>query len=182
MFNSAQLLPRGIPSALISIGGSRMRRQKIKSSWITATMAALALFAIGAFSTAGYAQVKPGDFITPENATKVKDLVGPGVYYKVEHGMSMKIAPTQRVDWPPPYKDATEKYSAQVRLSQDKRSVVGYVAGQPFPLIRISKRPAATGCSASIQSSRPRKFVAPASSAGVTPIPSAVTISGASAP
>src|SRR6201984_2857032 len=82
-----------------------------------------------------FAQVKPGDFITPENASRVKDLVGPGVYYKVERGMTMKIVPTQRVDWPPPYKDATEKYSAQVRVSQDKRPVVGYVAGQPFPLI-----------------------------------------------
>jgi hypothetical protein len=82
-----------------------------------------------------HAQVKPGDFITMENAAKVKNLVSPGVYYKVEHGMSMKIVPTERIDWPPPYKDATEKYSAQVRLSNDFRSVVGYVAGQPFPLI-----------------------------------------------
>ena len=49
--------------------------------------------------------------------------------------MSMKIVPTGEVDWPPPYKDATEKYSAQVRLSHDNRSLVGYVAGQPFPLI-----------------------------------------------
>jgi len=81
------------------------------------------------------AQVKPGDFITPENASKVKELVGPGVYYKVERGMTMKVVPTQRVDWPPPYQEATEKYSSQVRLSRDKRSVVGYVAGQPFPLI-----------------------------------------------
>jgi len=112
-----------------------MHRQKNLSSWITTIMATVGLLAICAFSTNGYAQVKPGDFITPENATKVKDLVGPGVYYKVEHGMTMKIVPSQRVDWPPPYKDATEKYSAQVRLSQDKRSVVGFVAGQPFPLI-----------------------------------------------
>jgi len=81
------------------------------------------------------AQVKPGDFITPDNATKVKDLVAPGVYYKIQNGMSMKIVPTERVDWPPPFKDATEKYSSQVRLSRDKRSVEGYVAGQPFPLI-----------------------------------------------
>src|SRR5216683_4654734 len=95
----------------------RMRRQRKMSSWVSTTVVALALFAIGAFSSPGFAQVKPGDFITPENATKVKDLVGPGVYYKVERGMSMKIVPTQRVDWPPPYKDATEKYSAQVRLS-----------------------------------------------------------------
>jgi hypothetical protein len=90
-------------------------------AWLSATPAA--------------AQLKPGDFITPENAPKVRELVSPGVYYKVQRGMTMKIVPTQRVDWPPPYKDATEKYSAQVRLSKDKRSVVGYVAGQPFPLI-----------------------------------------------
>jgi hypothetical protein len=81
------------------------------------------------------AQVKPGDFITADSAAKVKNLVSPGVYYKVSQGMSMKIVPTQRIDWPPPYRDATEKYSGQVRLSNDHRSVVGYVAGQPFPLI-----------------------------------------------
>ena len=79
-------------------------------------------------ATPAAAQVKPGDFITPDNASKVQDLVSPGVYYKVTHGMTMKIVPTERVDWPPPYKDATEKYSSQVRLSQDKRSVIGYVA------------------------------------------------------
>ena len=82
-----------------------------------------------------FAEVKPGDFINADNATKVQNLVSPGVYYKVAHGMSMKIVPTQRIDWPPPYRDATEKYSGQVRLSSDHRSVLGYVAGQPFPLI-----------------------------------------------
>jgi hypothetical protein len=81
------------------------------------------------------AQVKPGDFITPENASRVKELMAPGAYYKVERGMTMKIVPSQRIDWPPPYKEATEKYSGQVRLSNDHRSLVGYVAGQPFPLL-----------------------------------------------
>jgi hypothetical protein len=95
----------------------------------------LVALAFLALATPAAAQVKPGDFITPENAPKVRELVSPGVYYKVQRGMTMKIVPTQRVDWPPPYKDATEKYSSQVRLSKDKRSVVGYVAGQPFPLI-----------------------------------------------
>ena len=111
-----------------------MHQQKM-SSWFKTTAIVLALVAGAALSSTGYAQVKPGDFITPENAAKVQDLVGPGVYYKVQHGMTMKVVPTERVDWPPPYKDATEKYSSQVRLSQDHRSVVGYVAGQPFPLI-----------------------------------------------
>jgi hypothetical protein len=95
----------------------------------------VALAVVAMATGAARAQVKPGDMITAETASKVKDLVAPGVYYKVVHNMSMKIVPTQRVDWPPPYKDATEKYSGQVRLSADKRSVVGYVAGQPFPLI-----------------------------------------------
>src|ERR1700689_5307448 len=112
-----------------------MRWQKTLSSWIWTTAAALVLLAICAFSSLSYAQVKPGDFITPENAPMVKDLVGPGVYYKVQHGMTMKIVPAQRVDWPPPYKDATEKYSSQVQLSRDKKSIVGFVAGQPFPLV-----------------------------------------------
>src|ERR1700693_448852 len=81
------------------------------------------------------AQVKPGDLVTPENSYKVKSLVSPGVYYKIERGMTMKIVPSDRVDWPPPYKDATEKYSEQVRLSPDGRTVENYVAGQPFPFL-----------------------------------------------
>ncbi len=87
------------------------------------------------FSGPSAADVKPGDFITPENASKVKDVVSPGVYWRVQHGMTMKIVPTERIDWPPPYKEATEKYSAQVRLTSDHRSLIGYVAGQPFPLL-----------------------------------------------
>jgi hypothetical protein len=86
-------------------------------------------------ATSVAAQVKPGDVISPENATKVKDITTQGVYYMVTKGMQLHITSTQRVDWPPPYKDATEKYSSQVRLSQNHRTVVGYVAGQPFPLV-----------------------------------------------
>jgi hypothetical protein len=119
-----------------------MRGHKHSPSIATAAFAALVLSAL--FSVPGYAQVKPGDMITPDNAAKVKDLVSPGVFYKVTRGMEMKITPTERVDWPPPYKDATEKYSSQVRLSQNHKSIVGYVAGQPFPLIDPNDPDAAT--------------------------------------
>jgi len=91
------------------------------------------LFGVCSRSGVALAQVKPGDLITPDNASKVKDLVSPGVYYKVQSGMTIKIIPTSRIDWPPPYQEATEKYSSQVRLTPDHHSVVGYVAGQPFP-------------------------------------------------
>ena len=88
-----------------------------------------------ALATFAHAEVKPGDIITPQNADSVKDLVSPGVYYRVMMGMSMDIVDTQRVNWPPPYREATEKYSTQVRLSNDHRTLVGYVAGQPFALL-----------------------------------------------
>src|SRR5262249_8337936 len=101
---------------------------------VTLTLSAIA-FAAWTSTAPAMAQVKPGDFISANNATKVQNLVSPGVYYKVSQGMSMKIVPSQRIDWPPPYRDATEKYSGQVRLSANHRSLVGYVAGQPFPLI-----------------------------------------------
>ena len=72
--------------------------------------------------------MKPGDFIRYENSYRVKPLVSPGVYYEVTQGMTMKIVPTEHIEWPPPYRDATEKYSQQVRLSPDGRTMVNYVA------------------------------------------------------
>jgi Protein of unknown function (DUF1329) len=95
-----------------------------------------AVVAVGlALSLPAAAQVKPGDFITWQNAYKVKNLVSPGQYLRVMNGMSIKVVPTETIEWPPPYKEATEKYASQVRLSPDNRSLVGYVAGEPFPMI-----------------------------------------------
>ncbi|HEY6419611.1 MAG TPA: hypothetical protein VIX59_11460, partial [Candidatus Binataceae bacterium] len=86
-----------------------------KSSWGFGLLAAMGIaLTVLALGTPARAQVKPGDFITADKANQVRNLVSPGVFYKVQRGMSMKIIPTQRIDWPPPYKDATEKYSEQV--------------------------------------------------------------------
>src|SRR5579871_5575763 len=105
----------------------------------SANFAAACAMLVGlALAIPASAQVKPGDTISAANAAKVKDLVAPGVYYKVERGMSMKIIPAQEVDWPPPYRDATEKYAEQVRLSPDGRTVENYVAGQPFPFLDVN--------------------------------------------
>src|SRR6202790_5461491 len=115
--------------------------------WLAATrmvLTALAALTFIAIAAVARTAVTPCDLITPANASKVKDLVSPGVYYKVENGMTMKIVPSGRIDWPPPYKEATEKYSAQVRLSRDNRSLVGYVAGQRFPLIDTNDPQSAT--------------------------------------
>ncbi len=48
--------------------------------------------------------------------------------------MRLNIVPTSKLDWPPPFKSATEKYSPQVVLNPDG-TLKNYVAGQPFPLL-----------------------------------------------
>jgi hypothetical protein len=76
---------------------------------------------------------QPGAVINKANADQVKDYVSPGVMWCVQHGMAMKIVPYKKIEWNPPYKEATEKYAPQVKLSADGLTVSNYVAGQPFP-------------------------------------------------
>ena len=111
-----------------------MSRSTLRSiSWLGSLLASLIpLTALAAGPVE--LPVKPGDLITPENAAKVADLVSPGNFTLVKQGMQMKIVATQRVEWPPPYKSATEKYSSQVSLGPDG-TLHNYVAGQPFPLL-----------------------------------------------
>ena len=47
---------------------------------------AFALLGLTVFATPVKAGVQPGDFINTANAPRVKDLLPPGVYYKVQHG------------------------------------------------------------------------------------------------
>jgi hypothetical protein len=100
--------------------------------WAKCAMLTIAVALMGAITA--QAQVKPGDVITRENASKVKALVSPGSYLLVQDGMSMNIVPSGRLEWPVPYIEATEKYHAQVSLARDG-SLQNYVAGQPFPLL-----------------------------------------------
>src|SRR6266478_2529608 len=67
------------------------------------------------FQISNAGSVKPGDLITPDNAAAVSDLVSPGNLYLVRQGMRMKIVPTDHIGYPTPYKNATEKYSPQLR-------------------------------------------------------------------
>jgi hypothetical protein len=109
-----------------------------------ATVAALALtIALASTAIPASAQVKPGDVISPDNASKVEGLVSPGNFTLVRQGMKMKIVPTGHLDWPPPYKEATERYSPQVSLTADG-DLKGYVAGLPFPLVDATDPDAAT--------------------------------------
>src|ERR1700685_2277220 len=109
-----------------------------------ATVGTLALaIAIVSTPVPSGAQVNPGDVITLDNASKVEGLVSPGNFILVKQGMTMKIVPTGHLDWPPPYKEATERYSPQVSLTSDGE-LKGYAAGLPFPLVDANDPNAAT--------------------------------------
>jgi hypothetical protein len=65
-------------------------------------------------------------------------MISPGVKWMVRRGMKITVAEHKAVTLPAPYKDATEKYSAQVKLSEDKKRVENWVAGAPFPKLDLS--------------------------------------------
>jgi hypothetical protein len=104
-----------------------MRRVTILVGLVTTAVAAS--LATGALA----ADVKPGDVITKDNADQYSELMSPGVQWVVKHGMNMKIVATRKLPMPKRYIEATEKYSSQVKLSQNGLKIENYVAGMPFP-------------------------------------------------
>src|SRR5258708_8306649 len=109
----------------------RSARSKTEIKLVFATLVTLTVLSLADSPRAG---VNPGDTITTNQADKVADLVSPGNLILVKQGMTMKIVPTERLEWPPPYKSATEKYSPQVSLAPDG-TLKNYMAGLPFPLV-----------------------------------------------
>jgi hypothetical protein len=131
-------LPMGARSWGARLSGSRASRSHEALRFIavfSVQLVATTMFAwFATSSSVAHAQVQPDDVINPAKAEKVKDLVSPGVYLRVKNGLAMKIAETQAIEWPPPYKAATDANAAKVSLV-DHRTISGYVAGLPFPNI-----------------------------------------------
>jgi len=103
-----------------------------QSGWWQAVAGALAMSCMLSADCAR-ADVAPGDKITDANIDKVKDLISPGMEWCIKRGWPITIVEPKKVEWPKAYKDATEKYSGQVKLSADGLNVQNYVAGLPFP-------------------------------------------------
>jgi Protein of unknown function (DUF1329) len=94
-----------------------------------------AALVVGIVSGVARADVSVGDRIGPDNVDKVKDLISPGMEWCVKRGWPMTIAETKKIDAPQAYKDATEKYSGQVKLANNGADLQNYVAGLPFPTV-----------------------------------------------
>src|SRR5688572_29048664 len=96
----------------------------------SAVLRAVAI-AVVLLGTTARADVVPGDKINAQNIDKIKDLISPGMEWCIKHGFPITIDETKRIEWPRAYKEATEKYASQVKLSADGLQVSNYVAGLP---------------------------------------------------
>jgi outer membrane biosynthesis protein TonB len=74
-----------------------------------------------------------GTIVSAKNMERWKHLLGPSIQWAIGHGASLPVVDAQPAPLEPSRLKATERYSAQVKLSPDKRSMVNYVAGIPFP-------------------------------------------------
>lgn len=81
---------------------------------------------------------EPGDVVTKENMAQCMDLLSPSAQWMLKHEMKMKVVPYRKYEWPKAYREATEKYAGQVKISEDGREIYNYVAGCPFPEIDVN--------------------------------------------
>jgi hypothetical protein len=107
-------------------------RWAMKGSLASAILSALL---VGA---PAWADVSPGTKIGPDNVAAAKDLLSPGMEWCVKRGWPITVSETKKIEWPRAYKEATEKYAAQVKLTPDGLDVKNYVAGLPFPNLEAS--------------------------------------------
>ena len=84
---------------------------------------------------ASAAEPAVGSKIDKLNMEKSRELLPPSVQLMLELGMTIEVAEHASCPWPKKFIDATEQYAKQVELSDDMKSLEGYVAGMPFPTI-----------------------------------------------
>lgn len=83
----------------------------------------------------GAASIPAGTVIDAKNVSSFSDLGGPGLRWIVERGARLEVGAYRKVSNPPPFLEATQKYSSSAKLSDDGRGLVDYVAGLPFPQV-----------------------------------------------
>jgi len=107
----------------------------MRPRWVVAPVAALSVLVAVWVAPAVADFPEPGDVVTKENMDQAKDVLCPTAEWMVQHGMKMKVGPYRRYEWPKAYREATEKYAGQVKISEDGREIFNYVSGCPFPEI-----------------------------------------------
>jgi len=78
---------------------------------------------------------KPGTIVDRTNMEQYTDFLGPAMQWVILRGVKLPVTEHRVVDFPPPFKAATEQYSAQVKLAEDETHLINHVAGLPFPKV-----------------------------------------------
>ena len=79
--------------------------------------------------------LRDGEVVNDGNIDQYADYMSPGIEWGVRYGWKLKVQETRPVRPLRAYREATEKYSGQVRLGKDGLTLENYTAGQPFPRI-----------------------------------------------
>ncbi len=74
-----------------------------------------------------------GTIITGDNAAEFAEYLGPAIQWALARGIRIEVVAPKPIPLEPARLVATQKYYAQVELSEDKNQALNYVAGLPFP-------------------------------------------------
>lgn len=100
------------------------------------TPAIVAAAFVWSSATAGDVELpQPGVVVDRTNVEGYTELLGPSIRWAVDRGARLEVVAAKPIPLEPARLRATEKYSAQVRLSKDKLSIENFVAGLPFPMV-----------------------------------------------
>lgn len=78
---------------------------------------------------------RPGAVVSHDNLEDFARFLGPSIRWAVGRGARLEVVEAKPIPLEPARLRATEKYSAQVRLADDKQSIENFVAGLPFPMV-----------------------------------------------
>lgn len=76
-----------------------------------------------------------GTIIDARNIERWSHVLTPSLRWALHRGARMEVADAKPIVMEPWRIEATEKYHSQVRLGADRKSMVNYVAGIPFPFV-----------------------------------------------
>lgn len=78
----------------------------------------------------------PGTVINGSNINRWSHVMNPAMQWAMHRGVSAEVVEPKAVEFEPWRIAATERYSAQVTLAPNRKSIRNYVAGLPFPGLR----------------------------------------------
>ncbi len=98
--------------------------------------------AVSVGSGSNSAPPPPGIVITATNASTYAQFLPPAADVGINHGMTLRVVRSKRLDWSGGFTSETEKYSGQVGLDKDDY-ITNYIAGMPFPMVSTTDPKAA---------------------------------------